>query len=103
MRAVVAAVVVGLAGQAWSHDMWADGRPVEKWAKESCCGPSDVHELQPNQIHDTDEGYKIDGYPYIVPHDKALPSQDGHAYLFYRVYSDGSFSQPYCFYIPMSF
>ena len=110
MRAVVSliaagALCLGMAGEAQSHTQWADGSPVPPWVRNSCCGPEDVHHLTPDMVHQVSGGYKVDGYPDVIPYDKPLPSQDGDYWIFYKhtVLSSGGdyYSPVYCFFVPM--
>ena len=82
----------------YAHDQWADGSPIPAWVKSSCCGPSDAHHLTNDQVHEVEGGYKVDGYPDVIPYARVLPSQDGDAWIFYRHLPDGSFSPVYCFF-----
>jgi hypothetical protein len=92
---------------AYSHDKWADGNEIPAWVKSSCCGPADAHHLIPEQVHRVKGGYKVDGYPEMVPEERALPSQDGDYWIFYNhgTYDGGQpwFSPVYCFFVPLSF
>ena len=85
-----------LALSAWgarAHDRWADGSAVPAWVKAQCCGPREVHHLTSAQVHRLDAKdcwpgatracWRIDGYPYPIPDDAALPSQDGDYWAFY--------------------
>lgn len=111
---VLVAYILASPTSSAAHDVWADGSPVPSWVKTVCCGPSEVHELTPEQVHKTDTGWKIDGYDGdIVPYKNTLPSQDGHYWAFYhnaqKYCSEGSeacyMSSPaiHCFFAPMEF
>jgi hypothetical protein len=92
------------AGAAQAHDYWSDGKPVPAWVKSSCCGPADAHHLRPDQVHRvSDDFYMVDGYATRIPAARALPSQDGDYWIFYRDADDGSQSAVYCFFVPMAF
>ena len=88
----------------YAHDYWADGKAVPKWVKASCCGPTDVHHLRPDQVQKVsgDEAkklrpkyanfvsvyhvyYVIDGYsrPIYAEGLNVMPSEDGDYWLFY--------------------
>ena len=104
MIARIAALVLALSvSGAEAHDYWSDAKPVPDWVKASCCGPADAHHLRPDQVHRVSEGYySVDGYGRPIPIDKALPSQDGDYWIFYRD-DGGSQSGVYCFFVPMDF
>ena len=96
----------GSEGAAFGHDQWADGGKVPDWVKSSCCGPADAHEVPPEHVHEVECGgkvcYAVDGYPNLIPWNEALPSQDGHYWLFYSTYGNGvPPSQAWCFFAPM--
>jgi hypothetical protein len=99
---IAAALAVAGATAAQSHDQWSNGDPVPPWVKSACCGPEDIHHLDPSQVHLRDDGYHVDGYPKVVPVKSMIPSPDGDWWIFYRVYSDGSYSSVYCFFGPFS-
>lgn len=82
------------------HDVWADGEPVPVWVKKACCGPDDVHHPRPDQVHLTASGWRVDGYPDLIPTGDALPSPDGEYWIFYRSFPNGQFSHVYCFFAP---
>lgn len=113
-----------------AHDYW-DGKncgpgkqnpaecKVPDWVKSSCCGPSDAHHLTADQVHGPYEKgsgpvpkwpggyYIIEGYGNPVDMEKALPSQDGEYWIFYkdmRSGMDGSTFQSnvYCFFVPFA-
>lgn len=84
-----------------AHDFWANGEPVPPWVKSWCCGPSDVHMLNPGAVHVLADGYRIDGLKYTVPFTRALPSADGHYWAFFKE-SDGPNAYIYCFYAPVN-
>jgi hypothetical protein len=85
-RAFAGALAFLAAPPAHAHERWADGSLVPPWVKAACCGPSDVHHLTADQVHlDGDRHvYRIDGYPYPIPTEKLLPSQDGDWWVFYE-------------------
>ena len=96
----------------YAHDVWADGKRVPDWVKQYCCGPNDVHHLTPEMVHayKKSEGpkagypmdyYIVDGYPYPVDADRALPSQDGDYWIFYS-HTDNGFSGVFCFFVPFA-
>ena len=84
-----------------AHDVWSNGQPVPGWVKAACCGPEDVHHLRPDQVHRISDYYEVDGYQYRIPIQKALPSQDGDYWIFYRDNIGGPQSGVFCFFVPM--
>jgi hypothetical protein len=89
----------------YAHDYWADGKAVPNWVKRSCCGPTDVHHLRPDQVRKVsgDEAKKlrphyanfvnshldyfvVDGYfrPIYANGPNVISSQDGDYWLFYN-------------------
>ena len=68
-----AAFALGLLLPASAHDVWADGSQIPVWVKSACCGKDEAHLLRPSQVHKVEGGYRIDGYPLIVPDTSALP------------------------------
>jgi len=94
-----------MTGDARAHDQWADGSEVPAWVKKACCGPEDVHHLRDDQVHLTADGYKVDGYPDLIPVSKALPSPDGTFWIFYKMSDTAngpSYSPVYCFFSPFN-
>lgn len=87
----------------WSHDVWSDGEPVPAWVASVCCGPEDVHHLSPEQVHRETDGFRVDGYPFLISAKSLLPSQDGDWWIFYNRVEIDSFSRVYCFFGPMNF
>jgi hypothetical protein len=112
MRGLIAILGALAAVPACAHDQWADGGPIPDWVKDSCCGPADAHHLTPDQVHRYADYYRVDGYHRPIPIGRALPSQDGDYWIFYRDKdgapgadgggSDGQ-SGVYCFFVPMAF
>lgn len=104
MRAMFAAALALALSPAAAHDAWSDGAPVPAWVKASCCGPEDVHHLTADQVHEiAGKGWRVDGYPEVLPYGKELPSEDGDYWIFYRTNGSGeavSFSPVYCFFAP---
>ena len=101
-RPLVLAACILAAGitNARAHDQWANGDPVPEWVKRSCCGPDDVHHLRRDQVHETADGWRVDGYPDLIPIDRAQPSVDGDYWIFYATFSDGKVSRVFCFFTP---
>jgi hypothetical protein len=69
--------LMALGTGASAHDVWSNGDPVPAWVKKACSGPEDVHHLTPDQVHLTPLGWRVDGYPDLIPVGKELPSPDG--------------------------
>jgi hypothetical protein len=83
-----------------AHDQWANGDPVPAWVKQACCGPDDVHHLTRDQVHETADGWRVDGYPDIIPIGTEQPSPDGDYWIFYRTLPNGDKTRVYCFFTP---
>jgi len=100
-----AAFALGLLLPASAHDVWADGSQIPVWVKTACCGKDESHLLRPSQVHKVERGYRIDGYPLIVPDTSALPSQDGNYWAFYQIYGivndKPQVSNIRCFFVPL--
>ena len=96
---------LGLIPSALAHDVWADGSQIPVWVKSACCGKDEAHLLRPSQVHKVEGGYRIDGYPLIVPDTSALPSQDGNYWAFYQIYGivndKPQVSNIRCFFVPL--
>jgi len=89
---LVTAVLLAYPRRAHAHDHWNDGTPVPAWVKNACCGASDQHQFDDEDVHELKEGLKVDGYPGgVIPWSKVTPSPDGKTWIFYSKYSDGSF------------
>lgn len=99
LRALLATLVI--ASPVLAHDRWANGDPVPPWVKRACCGPEDAHQLTLDDVHATPKGWIVAGYHQAIPMGSELPSQDGHYWIFYRNYEDGSQSTVYCFFVPI--
>lgn len=69
---------------AQAHEQWANGAAVPPWVKTACCGPKDVHTLDPSELHELRGGaYKIDGIDNPVPPERVFDSLDGTIWAFY--------------------
>ncbi len=110
---VAALALYFMATHAQAHDVWANGQKVPDWVKSTCCGPADVHHLRPDQVQGPMKGangewvYLVEGYPEPIPAERALPSQDGDFWVFYKKDRDEHtgkeyFSSVYCFFVPLS-
>jgi hypothetical protein len=100
MKKVLVALLMFVGSEAKAHDFWADGEPVPAWVKSTCCGQADAHHIKAEHVHVTSQGWRIDGYPEVVPFYRALPSQDGEFWAFWSIESDGSPSMIWCFFAP---
>lgn len=85
-------------GGADAHQRWADGTEIPSWVKSVCCGKSDAHLLDDEDVTEDAEGnYHIRGFNSVVKREAALPSQDNRISAFYGN-PDGMM---YCFFVPM--
>ena len=100
--AMVCLAIIWHCATADAHDRWANNEPVPPWVKAVCCGPDDVHHLSPEQVHITPDGYRVDGYPDLIPQEQAQPSPDGDYWIFYRHFPEGGLSKVYCFFAPFN-
>jgi hypothetical protein len=106
VRLSLGLAAVLLAAPALAHDEWANGVVVPAWVKAQCCGKEDVHHLRADQVHrDKNDDWLVDGYHQTVSNTKALPSQDGDYWIFYKDDWNGTGQQStvYCFFVPMTF
>ncbi|MFZ0206945.1 MAG: hypothetical protein WAL59_12655 [Roseiarcus sp.] len=92
--------LLAVAAVASAHDQWANGDPVPGWVKQACCGPDDVHHLRPDQVQATPDGWRVDGYPELIPIGDEQPSPDGEYWIFYRTLPNGDKTRVYCFFTP---
>jgi len=99
-RLLLAALV--LASPAAAHDQWSNDMPIPAWIKASCCGKADVHHLRPDQVHQTENYYEVDGYRGRIERKVALPSEDGDYWIFYSE-NGGVQSSVWCFFVPMAY
>jgi hypothetical protein len=79
-----AAVVIESAN---AHDKGCDANPVPKAIKLDCCGKADEHQLKPEQItRGPNDEYIVsfEGYTFVIPADKALPSNDPCSQIFFE-------------------
>jgi hypothetical protein len=93
-----------LCTSAFAHDQWKNGDAVPDWVKASCCGKSEAHLLSPEDVHhNTEAGYYYfdHGYEGHVSDVNAIPSQDGHYWLFYGCPDENCIAR--CFFVPMAF
>lgn len=111
MRLSIISILVlcafGRLDYARAHDQWADGSPVASWVKAQCCGERDAHHLRPDQVHQVDGGYRVDGHDGVIPLKDVSPSQDGDYWIFAPTdWTGGSakIGNPVrCFFIPLSY
>lgn len=88
-----------LALPAAAHERWDNGKPIPDWVKTQCCGVADAHQINDAAIHERADGVYIDGYSYVIPYDKVMPSPDGTTWLFYRIDTKtGDPNPPICFF-----
>ena len=69
-----------------AHDKGCDGNPVPVAIKLDCCGKADEHQVKPEQIHrGPNDEYIVsfEGYRFVIPSDKALPSNDRCSHIFF--------------------
>jgi hypothetical protein len=70
-----------------AHDKGCDGNPVPDRIKLDCCGEGDEHQLKPEQIsRGPNHEYIVsfEHYTFVIPADKALPSNDSCSHIFFR-------------------
>jgi hypothetical protein len=69
-----------------AHDKGCDGAPVSKRIKSDCCGGAEEHQLKPEQVSRGPSNEYIvafEGYTFVIPADKALPSDDPCGHIFF--------------------
>jgi hypothetical protein len=69
-----------------AHDKDCDGNPVLGTIKVDCCGEAEEHQLKPEQIRrGPNDEYIVsfEGYTFVIPADKALPSNDPCSHIFF--------------------
>ena len=69
-----------------AHDKGCDGNPVLGRIKLDCCGEAEEHQLKPEQIsRGPNDEYIVsfEGYTFVIPADKALPSNDPCSHIFF--------------------
>jgi hypothetical protein len=72
--------------RARAHDKGCDGNPVLGRIKLDCCGEAEEHQLRPEQIsRGPNDEYIVsfEGYTFVIPADKALPSHDPCSHIFF--------------------
>ena len=65
----------------------ATATPVPGRIKLDCCGEADEHLLKPEQIsRGLNDEYivRFEGYTFVIPADKALPSNDHCSHIFFE-------------------
>ena len=70
-----------------AHDKGCDANPVPEAIKLDCCGKAEEHRLKPEQISRGANGEYIvsfEDYTFVIPADKALPSNDPCSHLFFE-------------------
>ena len=97
-----------------AHDKGCDGNPVPVRIKSDCCGEGEEHQLKPEQIsRGSNDEYIVsfEGYTFVIPADKALPSNDHCSHIFFENVWDiagGNAAHPstpkvFCFLTPLDF
>jgi hypothetical protein len=98
-----------------AHDKGCDGSPVPVAIKKDCCGKADEHQLKPEQIsRGPNDEYIVsfEDYTFVIPADKALPSNDHCSHIFFEnvwmIVGGQSLRFPsapdvYCFLTPLDF
>jgi hypothetical protein len=95
-----------------AHDKGCDGNPVPVAIKLDCCSKADEHQLKPEQIsRGPDDEYivRFEGYLFVIPAKKALPSHDGCSHIFFaNIWVNNAGRDPttpnvYCFLTPLDF
>ena len=82
----LAAFIVMTVESASAHDKDCDGGVVSEKIKSDCCGEADEHQLSPEQIgRGPNDEYivSVEGYTFVIPADKALPSSDTCSHIFF--------------------
>ena len=68
-----------------AHDKGCDGNPLPKGIKLDCCGEAEEHQLKPEQIsRGPNHEYSFEDYTFVIPADKALPSNDPCSHIFFE-------------------
>ena len=70
-----------------AHDKGCDDNPLPKGIKLDCCGEAEEHQLKPEQIsRGPNDEYIVsfEGYTFVIPVDKALPSNDHCSHIFFE-------------------
>jgi hypothetical protein len=76
-----------------AHDQWSNGKPIPEWVKKTCCmneTPQIIDERRVHRVIGTDPithvygilGYKVDGFPNIIPVERRYDSEDGLTWIF---------------------
>jgi hypothetical protein len=98
-----------------AHDKGCDDNPVPVAIKLDCCGKADEHRVKPEQItRGPNDEYIVsfDDYTFVIPADKALPSNDRCSHIFFEnvwaIVGGNHFRVPgtpgvYCFLTPLDF
>jgi hypothetical protein len=73
-------------GSVSAHEKGCDGNPVPGKIKVDCCGEEEEHQLAPEQITrgpNNEYIVSFEGYTFVIPADKALPSSDPCSHIFF--------------------
>jgi hypothetical protein len=98
--------------RASAHDQGCDGDPVPAAIKLNCCSKADEHQLKPEQVtRGPNDEYIVafEGYRFVIPASKALPSNDRCSHIFFpNVWVNNAGRDPrapdvYCFLTPLDF
>jgi hypothetical protein len=113
--AAVLAFAATTVESASAHDKGCDGNPVPERIKLDCCGEAEEHQLKPEQISrgaNNEYIVSFDGCTFVIPADKALPSNDPCSHIFFEnvwmIVGGTSVRFPkgpdvYCFLTPLNF
>jgi hypothetical protein len=97
-----------------AHEKGCDGNLPGR-IKLDCCGEADEHQLKPEQIRrgpNAEYIVSFEGYTFVIPADKALPSNDPCSHIFFEnVWAIAGGTQVrfpgtpgvYCFLTPLDF
>ena len=70
-----------------AHDEGCGRSPVPRAIKLDCCGKADEHLLKPEHIRRGPDGeyiVRFEDYTFVIPADKALPSNDSCSHIFFE-------------------
>ena len=82
----LAAFIAMTVESASAHDKSCDGKPVPANIKTDCCGDLEEHLLKPEQVtRGPNDEYIVsfEGYTFVIPADKVLPSSDSCSHIFF--------------------
>jgi len=108
----LAAFIAMAIGNASAHEKGCDGNPVPAAIKLDCCSKADEHRLEPEQVtRGPNDEYIVafEGYLFVIPANKALPSNDRCSHIFFpnvwvnNLGRDPKAPDVYCFLTPLDF